>query len=118
MLVADPAQIFLSTHRDKGERRAAAQGNDDDDTDGEEDADRRSASSSSKASSPVNEASITTVQGAWAALAEEVPPGQHVPGLKGALPKDFKGLATPEKNPMSMQLSHEEVVVGCGDGTI
>jgi len=28
------------------------------------------------------------------------------------------GLATPEKNPMSMQLSHEEVVVGCADGTI
>ncbi|KZT55534.1 hypothetical protein CALCODRAFT_518713 [Calocera cornea HHB12733] len=27
-------------------------------------------------------------------------------------------LATPEKNPMSMALSHEEAVVGCADGTI
>ncbi len=27
-------------------------------------------------------------------------------------------LATPDKNPMSMALSHEEAVVGCADGTI
>jgi len=39
-------------------------------------------------------------------------------GLLGTLPSKFTGLATPEKNPMSMQLSHEEVVVGCADGTI
>lgn len=62
--------------------------------------------------------SIMKVGGAWAALAEEVPHGTFIPGLKGVLPASFKGLATPEKNPMSMQLSHEEVVVGCGDGTI
>jgi len=29
-----------------------------------------------------------------------------------------EGLEVPEENPMSMQLSHEEVVVGCVDGTI
>lgn len=39
-----------------------------------------------------------------------------VRGLLGAVPLKFAGLATPEKNPMSMQLSHEEVVVGCVDG--
>ncbi|KZV83567.1 hypothetical protein EXIGLDRAFT_777445 [Exidia glandulosa HHB12029] len=111
-------RIFISTHRDKTERLRPHTGGDDEEDEEDIDADRRSASTSSKASTPVNEASITTVQGAWAALAEEVPPGTHIPGLKGSLPKDFKGLATPEKNPMSMQLSHEEVVVGCGDGTI
>jgi pyrimidine and pyridine-specific 5'-nucleotidase len=42
----------------------------------------------------------------------------RVKGMLGELPKKFTGLATPEKNPMSMQLSHEEVVVGCADGTI
>jgi pyrimidine and pyridine-specific 5'-nucleotidase len=42
----------------------------------------------------------------------------RVKGALGELPKKFAGLATPEKNPMSMQLSHEEVVVGCADGTI
>ena len=39
-------------------------------------------------------------------------------GLLSGLPNKFAGLATPEKNPMSMQLTHEEVVVGCADGTI
>ncbi|KAF9234238.1 hypothetical protein BU15DRAFT_65904 [Melanogaster broomeanus] len=39
-------------------------------------------------------------------------------GLLGALPNKFTGLATPEKNPMSDELQHEEVVVGCADGTI
>ena len=38
-----------------------------------------------------------------------------VNGLLGKLPATFQGLATPEKNPMS---GHEEVVVGCADGTI
>lgn len=60
---------------------------------------------------------VTPLSGAWAALA-----GAHgtgaVKGLLGQLPPKFQGLATPEKNPMSMQLSHEEVVVGCADGTI
>jgi pyrimidine and pyridine-specific 5'-nucleotidase len=54
--------------------------------------------------------------GVWSALAEGAPRG--VDGLIGVLPPGFAGLATPEKNPMSMQLTHEEVVVGCADGTI
>lgn len=63
----------------------------------------------------------TPVTGAWNALADgpgvEVS-GQKVKGLIGTLPAKFNGLAMPEKNPMSMQMSHEEVVVGCADGTI
>lgn len=39
-------------------------------------------------------------------------------GLLGPLPPKSAGLATPEKTPTSMQLSHEEIVVGCADGTI
>ncbi|KAF5390922.1 hypothetical protein D9757_004055 [Collybiopsis confluens] len=64
------------------------------------------------------------VTGAWSALAEaeNLPaPGDtntKIKGLIGSLPTKFNGLATPEKNPMSMQMSHEEVVVGCADGTI
>jgi pyrimidine and pyridine-specific 5'-nucleotidase len=64
------------------------------------------------------DACVTTLTGAWAALSQELPPGAEVKGLFGALPSKFQGLATPDKNPMSMQLSHEEVVVGCADGTI
>jgi len=64
---------------------------------------------------------IIPLSGTWAALANVS--GNSVDtasmkGLLGALPSKFTGLATPEKNPMSMQLSHEEVVVGCADGTI
>ncbi|KAF9044249.1 WD40-repeat-containing domain protein [Panaeolus papilionaceus] len=59
---------------------------------------------------------IAPLTGAWGALAEATSVG--VKGLLGPLPPKFAGLATPEKNPMSMQLSHEEVVVGCADGTI
>ncbi|KAI0826683.1 hypothetical protein BC628DRAFT_1410262 [Trametes gibbosa] len=62
---------------------------------------------------------ILPVSGAWAALAhEDNASAAGVKGLLGHLPAKFNGLATPEKNPMSMQLSHEEVVVGCADGTI
>jgi len=60
---------------------------------------------------------ITPVTGAWRVLADH-DPGSGMKGLRGHLPAKFAGLATPEKNPMSMQLSHEEVVVGCADGTI
>ncbi|KAG2346477.1 hypothetical protein BDR05DRAFT_878067 [Suillus weaverae] len=62
------------------------------------------------------DANITPLSGAWAALAHATPVG--VKGLLGPLPPKFTGLAMPEKNPMSMQLTHEEVVVGCADGTI
>lgn len=68
--------------------------------------------------SPVDiDTNVTPLTGAWAALAETTS-GSDVKGLLGQLPAKFQGLATPEKNPMSMQLSHEEVVVGCADGTI
>lgn len=61
------------------------------------------------------------LSGTWAALAHVNGNSANtasIKGLLGALPNKFTGLATPEKNPMSMQLSHEEVVVGCADGTI
>ncbi|KAK7052123.1 WD-repeats-region domain-containing protein [Favolaschia claudopus] len=58
----------------------------------------------------------TPLGGVWGSLA--VPPYGDTRGLKGSLPTKFTGLATPEKNPMSMALSHEEVVVGCADGSI
>lgn len=64
---------------------------------------------------------IVPLSGAWAALAHVSGDSMNkatIKGLLGALPNKFAGLATPEKNPMSMQLSHEEVVVGCADGTI
>ncbi|KAG8759968.1 hypothetical protein FRC11_001142 [Ceratobasidium sp. 423] len=58
---------------------------------------------------------IATLGGAWAALAEE---SEHGWPARLNVPTGFKGLATPEKNPMAMALSHEEVVVGTADGTI
>lgn len=67
------------------------------------------------------DANIIPLSGAWAALANVggvSVNASSMKGLLGALPSKFTGLATPEKNPMSMQLSHEEVVVGCADGTI
>ncbi|KAH7100036.1 hypothetical protein BKA62DRAFT_673090 [Auriculariales sp. MPI-PUGE-AT-0066] len=117
-------RIFVSTHREKqelGQKMAAvledAEG--EDETDSEDGRARSVASSAPSGDSEVDrDTAITTLSGAWAALAEEIAPGTVVPGLKGAVPPAFKGFATPEKNPMSMQLSHEEVVVGCGDGTI
>ncbi|KAG2136979.1 WD40-repeat-containing domain protein [Suillus bovinus] len=62
------------------------------------------------------DANIIPLSGAWQTLAHATPMGAK--GLLGPLPPKFAGLATPEKNPMSMQLTHEEVVVGCADGTI
>ena len=41
-----------------------------------------------------------------------------IKGILGKLPAKFQGLSSPGMNPMSMQLTHEEVVVGCADGTI
>ena len=61
---------------------------------------------------------IVPLSGAWGALSDVPSSSGTVKGLLGVLPSKFAGLATPEKNPMSMQLSHEEVVVGCADGTI
>lgn len=62
---------------------------------------------------------VTPLTGAWAALANASGSlSTAVKGMKGQAPNKFAGLAMPDKNPMSMQLSHEEVVIGCADGTI
>ena len=63
---------------------------------------------------------IVPLSGAWGALSDSSSGAttKNLKGLLGPLPHKFAGLATSEKNPMSMQLSHEEVVVGCADGTI
>ncbi|KAG6839866.1 hypothetical protein C0991_011000, partial [Blastosporella zonata] len=98
--------IFMSTHQDK-ERHGI---NEDEDDEG--------AIVRDAAPLPVDiDTDVRPLGGAWAALADGST-GEGVRGLLGALPPKFAGLATPEKNPMSMQLSHEEVVVGCADGTI
>lgn len=65
------------------------------------------------------ETGVRELSGAWSALVGvDNVSGVRTKGLLGALPRGFGGLAVPEKNPMSMQLTHEEVVVGCADGTI
>ncbi|KAJ8582069.1 hypothetical protein M405DRAFT_868137 [Rhizopogon salebrosus TDB-379] len=56
------------------------------------------------------DANIIPLTGAFAALAHTTP-NRDVKGLLVPLPPKFTGLAVPEKNPMSMQLTHEEVVV-------
>jgi pyrimidine and pyridine-specific 5'-nucleotidase len=104
-------QIFMSTHHDKDAPRAIDEEDDDDTSDtGSSEAGRTS-------SMGVDfDTDCVGLGGAWAALADG--PASGARGLLGPLPINFHGLATPEKNPMSMQLTHEEVVVGCADGTI
>ncbi|THH17932.1 hypothetical protein EW146_g2977 [Bondarzewia mesenterica] len=99
--------IFMSTHRDKQVKPLS------------EDGDNESDSGSARVDESIVDfnTEITAVSGAWGVLADG-DAGARVKGLLGQLPAKFTGLATPEKNPMSMQLSHEEVVVGCADGTI
>ena len=61
---------------------------------------------------------VDGLTGVWGVLAnceEGIP---SVEGVSGAFPSKFKGLATPAMNPMSLALSHEDIVVGCTDGTI
>ncbi|KAF7359555.1 WD-REPEATS-REGION domain-containing protein [Mycena sanguinolenta] len=91
-------RIFTSTHEDKeveGDTKADAM----------------------RTVTPVDiDLAATPLGGIWGSLA--LPPYGDTRGLKGSLPQKFAGLATPEKNPMSMALSHEEVVVGCADGSI
>lgn len=134
----------MSIHQDKpGNNKKLSRSNgeaeDDDDDDGEDsDSDlhhiitgtKFTESSTGEKYVPYSGVDIDTnctpVTGAWAALAdtESIPrsngnePAGKVRGLIGSLPAKFGGLAMPEKNPMSMQMSHEEVVVGCADGTI
>lgn len=92
----------------------------DDDDDGDQDGDEQTGRNGSNRSPSVDiDKDITILTGAWKALsAADTISGSGVKGLLGKLPSKFQGLATPDKNPMSMQLSHEEVVVGCADGTI
>lgn len=110
----------MSTHRDKDAKPSESQ----DDNGGYEELGTDEHGDKLRKPSPVGydvdpDGDITPLQGVWAALSEGVPESAtNVKGLLGGLPKKFEGLATPEKNPMSMQLSHEEVVVGCADGTI
>lgn len=102
----------MSTHRDKDDTKRAS----------EDDDHLSSASDSGRSDAPSEleyETNILPLTGAWSAVAEADEASlAGVKGLRGRLPAKFHGLATPEKNPMSMQLSHEEVVVGCADGSI
>ncbi|KAJ3739046.1 hypothetical protein DFH05DRAFT_1407840 [Lentinula detonsa] len=133
-------RIFMSIHQDKpGKTRKALTSrlNDSDsnnsDSDSDSDSDLHHIITGTKFSStstgekkyvPYSGVDIDTdcvpVSGAWAALADLGGGlnGKTVRGLIGSLPLKFAGLAMPEKNPMSMQMSHEEVVVGCADGTM
>lgn len=110
----------MSTHRDKDAKPWGSQG----DCDDEEEFGTDEPTVKPRKPSPIGndvdlDEDIFPLQGVWAALSEGVPDSAtNIKGLLGGLPKKFEGLATPEKNPMSMQLSHEEVVVGCADGTI
>ncbi|KAH9896800.1 hypothetical protein C8Q73DRAFT_757283 [Cubamyces lactineus] len=105
--------LYMSQHRDKEE--VAKEASEDDDS-----------SSEPKSEGPRTpspgvdfDTDILPITGAWTALAHtDSTAAAGVKGLLGDLPAKFQGLSTPEKNPMSMQLSHEEVVVGCADGTI
>ncbi|KAF8962105.1 hypothetical protein BDZ97DRAFT_1826407 [Flammula alnicola] len=104
-------RIFMSTHQDK-ERVLPAQSGENAD----EDDDLNFITQELPPSIDID-TDIVPLTGAWGALAD-ASGASGVKGLLGQLPPKFAGLATPEKNPMSMQLSHEEVVVGCADGTI
>lgn len=106
-------QIFISTHR--ADKRANSPVLEDEN--GSEKGDDNDIH-------PVDfSTSITPLSGVWSAFAqfdEQPHPVSEasLTGIVGHLPPKFQGLATPAMNPMSMQLSHEEVVVGCADGSI
>ncbi|KAK0233809.1 hypothetical protein IW262DRAFT_1488083 [Armillaria fumosa] len=108
-------RMFMSIHEDKEQPHTG-----DDSLEADADLDIVLGITSRNTSPSVDiDTAVTTITGAWAALANaDSVTGAEVKGLIGPLPPKFQGLATPEKNPMSMQLSHEEVVVGCADGTI
>lgn len=104
-------RIFVSTHTDKDADTSFQETQ-------EEGADGEDATTPRVQQAPAPTVDIDTeispLEGVWGDLAQS----GSARGLLGSLPSKFAGLATPEKNPMSMQLSHEEVVVGCADGTI
>ncbi|KAH9476093.1 F-box/WD repeat-containing protein 7 [Psilocybe cubensis] len=116
-------RIFMSTHQDKEKTSISEHtenGTGDNNGDEQDDQDDLNFITQIAPSPSVDvDTHIQPLSGAWGALAD-VTLGSTVgvKGLLGSLPPKFGGLATPEKNPMSMQLSHEEVVVGCADGTI
>lgn len=102
--------MFVSTYREQH-----AEDSKDDST-----SDVSSAESSSLPPTPTgpyalndpDSTSVTEVSGAWAALADEaaVLANAHAGELlvgAGTVPHGFKGLATPNMNPMAMALSHE-----------
>ncbi|KAM6494830.1 WD40-repeat-containing domain protein [Amanita muscaria] len=108
-------RIFVSTHEDKHGPNLR----DGEEDDGEELTVNCLVTSPLSASASVNiDTNVTPLTGAWSTLEEVNNATGRMQGLLGSLPTKFQGLATPDKNPMSMQLSHEEVVVGCADGTI
>ncbi|KAL4079917.1 hypothetical protein V8B97DRAFT_2020668 [Scleroderma yunnanense] len=116
-------RILISTHQDKVPANMDLVAGDRDDLDGSTlDGDDGKSNSPERSSTPASvvdiDANIIPLSGAWAALTHADGDANRMKGLLGALPSKFTGLAVPEKNPMSMQLSHEEVVVGCADGTI
>lgn len=115
-------RILISTHEDKTSPADLAVG-DSEDLDGSTlEGDDGRFNSPKRSGTPASvvdiAANIIPLSGAWAALAQSDGSASQMKGLLGMLPNKFMGLAVPEKNPMSMQLSHEEVVVGCADGTI
>jgi pyrimidine and pyridine-specific 5'-nucleotidase len=103
----------MSTHEDREHPSVLQHGDD-------EDVDLNFIAPVEKTPSVDIDTNITPLTGAWSAVAggEGGRSINTTKGILGQLPAKFAGLATPEKNPMSMQLSHEEVVVGCADGTI
>jgi pyrimidine and pyridine-specific 5'-nucleotidase len=109
------AQIFLTTHQDKAATASQLDGEQED----EDDLSFISRLEPKLAPAVDLDNNMVPLTGAWGALAEtSLGSTAGAKGLLGPLPAKFAGLAMPDKNPMSMQLSHEEVVVGCADGTI
>ena len=107
----------MSTHRDKDSAKPPS----DDGSADDDDDDLTISTLTRRVESPSVDfdTEIRAVTGAWTLLADGNANAMYnMKGLFGQVPAKFAGLATPEKNPMSMQLSHEEVVVGCADGTI
>ncbi|KZV64245.1 hypothetical protein PENSPDRAFT_588714 [Peniophora sp. CONT] len=106
-------RMFMSTHRDREPLRLA------EDSDSDDETSSAGASSTKVLSEPVAlDTEIRAIGGVWRRLAPGAAGASGMKGLMSGLPNKFAGLATPEKNPMSMQLTHEEVVVGCADGSI
>jgi len=107
----------MSTH-DKPPRRTSEDG----ETEANAESEEMKPQESPKANAIDYSTSFREISGVWAALSSpdesSVTTFSHVEGLLGGIPPKFAGLATAAMNPMAMALSHEEVVVGCADGTI